>query len=319
MKIVVLDGFTLNPGDLSWDAIKKIGNLVVYDRTAPDQIIERSDDAEIILTNKTPLSSVTIGMLHKVRYIGVLATGFNIVDIEAAKARGIIVTNIPTYGTYSVAQMVFALLLELCHHVQAHSEAVKNGEWSNGPDFCFWKHPLIELKDKTLGIIGFGKIGKQVAVIGQALGMQIIAYDSFQQEPDQLDNFQWVEMEEVLKRSDVVSLHCPLTKETEKMINRNTLRKMKTSAFIINTSRGGLIDDQDLAEALKDGLIAGAALDVLSSEPPKSDNPLLSSPNCIITPHIAWATKEARQRLMNIAACNLDSFIAGVPINVISN
>lgn len=317
-KIVILDGYTLNPGDLSWDGFKALGDLVVYDYTQKEEIIDRARDADVVLTNKTPLSAETIACLGKLRYIGVLATGYNVVDMEAAAARGIIVTNIPTYGTYSVAQMVFALLLEFCHHVALHSEAVKAGEWTRNRDFCFWKTPLIELKNKTIGLIGFGRIGRQVARIADALGMRILANDKIQCKTPDDDGFRWVSVEALLRESDVVSLHCPLFPETEGLINKDSLSLMKQTAFLINTSRGGLIVEQDLADALNHEQIAGAGLDVLSKEPPEADNPLLTAKNCFITPHISWATKEARSRLMEIAIENVASFLKGQPIHVVS-
>lgn len=317
MKIVVLDGYTLNPGDLSWDGIKQYGDTVIYDYTPYDKTVERAKGAEIVFTNKTPLGEKELSQLPDLKYIGVLATGYNVVDIEAAKKRNIVVTNIPTYGTKSVAQMTFALLLELTQHVQRHSDAVFNGEWTNCRDFCFWKYPLIELEGKTMGIIGFGRIGQAVADIANAFGMKVIGYDIHRSDQSHRENFKWAELDDLLSESDVVSLHCPLFPETKGIINSETLMKMKKSAFLINTSRGPLVVDEDLAEALNNDVIAGAALDVLSVEPPKADNPLFRAKNCIITPHIAWATKEARTRLMQIAADNLGAFLKGEPVNVI--
>ena len=318
MKIVVLDGYTLNPGDLSWEGLKKLGDLTVYDRTPVEHILERSKGAEILFTNKVPLGEDIFSQLPELKYVGVLATGYNVVDVEAAKKRNITVTNIPAYGTMSVAQMSFALLLELCNHVQEHSDAVHNGDWTHCEDFCFWKHPLIELADKTMGIIGFGRIGQQVADIAAAFGMNVIAYDISKSCQSHRKNFKWAELDELLREADVVSLHCPLFPGTKGIINTNSLSKMKKSAFLINTSRGHLVVDEDLAEALNNGVIAGAGLDVLSVEPPNEDNPLLKARNCIITPHIAWATKEARARLMNIAADNLKAFLEGEPVNVVN-
>jgi len=317
MRIVVLDGYALNPGDLSWDGLEKIGDVTVYERTAVESIIERAAGAEIVFTNKTPLSAETIAKLPGLKYIGVLATGYNVVDVKAAAQHGVVVTNIPTYGTYSVAQMVFALLLELCHHIQRHSDSVKAGDWSRSSDFCYWNYPLVELAGKTMGIIGFGRIGRQVANIAATLGMNVLAADSFKGNPPALENFRWAEIPELLQKSDVVSLHCPLFPETQGLINKNTLSMMKESAFLINTSRGPLIVEEDLAEVLNTGKIAGAGLDVLSVEPPKSDNPLLSAKNCLITPHIAWATKEARARLMDTAVKNLKAFVEGYTVNVV--
>lgn len=318
MKIVVLDGHTLNPGDLSWDRIKIFGDTIIYDRTPAELIQERSKGADIIFTNKTPLGEDIFSQSPKLKYIGILATGYNIVDIEAAKRRNIVVTNIPTYGTLSVAQMTFALLLELCHHVQNHSDAVHRDEWANCDDFCFWNYPLIELAGKTMGIIGFGRIGQKVADVASALGMNIIGYDTYNCDQSQRKNFRWVELDELFRESDVISLHCPLFPATKELINKAALAKMKKTAFLINTARGPLIADVDLAEALNAGAIAGAGLDVLSVEPPKVDNPLLKAKNCIITPHISWATKEARERLMDIAARNLERFLEGKADNVVN-
>lgn len=318
MKIVVLDGYTLNPGDLSWDRIKTKGELIVYDRTPADKIVERAHGAEIIFTNKTPLSAEVLKALPGLKYVGVLATGYNVVDTEAAKAMGITVTNIPTYGTMAVAQFTFALLLEMCHHVWAHSEEVKHGAWSRNPDFCFWSYPLIELAGKTMGIIGFGRIGRSVAKIAQALGMKVLAYDSFREDSLETETLRYAELDELLASADVISLHCPLFENNKGMINRSTIAKMKDGVMIINTSRGQLIVEEDLTEALNSGKVAGAAMDVLAVEPPKDDNPLFNAKNCIITPHIAWAPKESRERLMNIAADNLEQFLAGNPVNVVN-
>ena len=317
MKIVVLDGYTLNPGDLSWDGLKDLGDVTIHDYTPADQIVARARGAEILFTNKTPLTAATLAQLNKLTYIGVLATGYNVVDVKAAAARGVAVTNIPTYGTSSVAQMVFALLLELCHHVQLHSDAVRGGEWSASRDFCFWKTPLVELQGKTIGIVGFGRIGRQVAKIADAFGMRVLAQDKFQGPAPDLADFRWAELDELLAQSDVVSLHCPLFPDTAGLINQETLARMKPSTFLINTSRGGLIVDQDLSDALNRNQIAGAALDVLSVEPPPADNPLLKAKNILVTPHISWATAEARARLMGIAVDNLKAYLAGKPVNVI--
>lgn len=298
--------------------MEKIGETTVYDRTPADKIIERVGDAEIVYTNKTPLTKETLDKLPKVKFIGVLATGYNVVDIEAAKGLGIAVANIPTYGTTAVAQFTFALLLELCHHVWAHSEAVKNGAWTNSPDFCFWNYPLIELAGKTMGIIGFGRIGQSVGRIAQALGMKVLAYDEYPNKALESGTIKYATLDELLKDSDVISLHCPLFESTKGIINRNTIAKMKDGVMIINTSRGPLIASEDLAEALNSGKVAGAAVDVLEVEPPKMDNPLLSAKNCIITPHIAWAPKESRQRLMDIAVENLEAFLANKPVNLVN-
>ncbi len=320
MKIVVLDGYTLNPGDLSWEAMREVGELTLYDRTPEEKVVERSADAEIVLLNKTIMSRESIESLPKLHYIGVLATGYNVVDVEAAGNHGIPVCNVPTYGTTAVAQMVFALLLELCHHVQRHSDAVKEGRWSAQPDYCFWDYPLIELSGKTMGIIGFGRIGRQTAGIANAMGMTVIAHDPFEKDPPDYPRFTWAGLDELLHKSDVVSLHCPQTKENTGMINAKSLSKMKHSAFLINASRGGLVVDADVAEALRIGTIAGAAVDVVSShEPPAPDNPLLSARNCIVTPHIAWATKESRERLMKTAVENVRLFQQGKPQNIVNS
>ena len=318
LKIVILDGYALNPGDLSWDDIKALGDLTVYDRTPGDKIIERSAGAEILLTNKTPLMAETLEKLPDLRYIGVLATGYNVVDLDAAKQRGITVTNVPAYSTDSVAQMVFALILELTRHVQAHSDAVHRGEWVKSKDFSFWQTPQIELTGKTIGIIGFGQIGKAVARIADACGMRILATRTRNPEHPPLQGFSWADTNDILHESDIISLHAPLTPETQGLINSQTIELMKQSAFLINTARGPLVVEADLADALNSGRIAGAGLDVLSVEPPKPDNPLLTAKNCIITPHIAWATHEARMRLMDITVQNLKAFLAGKPINVVS-
>ncbi|MBE1445400.1 D-2-hydroxyacid dehydrogenase [Paenibacillus sp. OAS669] len=318
MNIVVLDGYTLNPGDLSWDKISRLGLTTIYDRTPAELIVERAADAEIVLTNKTPLSAATLEKLPKLRYIGVLATGYNIVDIHAAREKGIPVTNIPTYGTHSVAQFVFAMILELCHRIGRHDEAVKAGEWTSSIDFCFTKSPLIELSGKTIGLIGLGKIGTQTARIAQAMNMRVLAAGSGRSRPQPVEGVEWTDMETLLRASDIVSLHCPLTPDTEQLINRERLAWMKPTAFLINTARGGLIHEQDLADALNGQAIAGAALDVLSVEPPPADNPLLTARNCIITPHIAWATQEARARLMDTAAYNVAAFLEGKPIHIVN-
>jgi glycerate dehydrogenase len=318
MKIVVLDGYTLNPGDLSWDDLNPVGDLTVYDRTPVNKVVERAGKAEIVFTNKTPLSGETLKNLSDTKYIGVLATGYNVVDIDAAKELGITVTNIPTYGTAAVAQMVFALLLEICHHAGHHSEAVKNGAWSGCPDFCFWDYPLIELAGKTMGLIGFGKIGQAVGKIALAFGMKVLAYDRYPVKSLENDSLKYVGLDEVFNESDIISLHCPLFDSTKGIINQKNIAKMKDGVLLINTSRGPLIVERDLAMALNSGKIAGAAVDVLTVEPPGMENPLLKAKNCIITPHIAWAPQESRRRLMDIAVNNLKSYIAGNPVNVVN-
>ena len=318
MKIVVLDGYTLNPGDLSWDELNALGEVVIYDRTSSEKIVERADGAEIVLTNKTPLGASEISQLNSLKYIGVLATGYNIVDIEAAKNQGVIVSNVPAYGTESVVQMTFSLLLELTLHVQKHSDAVREGKWANSKDFCFWDFPLIELAGKTIGIIGFGSIGQRVADVATAFGMNVIGYSRTQTDQSHRKNFKWASIPDLLVASDVVSIHCPLTAETKGLINRENLQKMKNAAFLINTSRGPIVVDEDLAEALNNGTIAGAGIDVLSVEPPQKDNPLFTAENCIITPHIAWASKEARTRLLAIALENISAYITGNPTNIVN-
>jgi len=317
MKITVLDGYALNPGDLSWDGLRRLGEVEVFDRTPESEAAERARGATAVLTNKTPLHEDTLGELPELKYIGVLATGYNVVDVGAAKERGIVVTNIPTYGTASVAQFVFALLLELCHNVRLHSDAVRAGEWARSPDWSFWKTPLVELAGRTMGIVGFGRIGRQTGRIADAMGMRVIAHDTFQGDPPAYPGFRWAELEELLAESDVVSLHSPLTPETQGMMNARTLALMKPGGFLINTSRGPLVVDHDLADALNAGRLAGAGLDVLSLEPPDSGNPLLAARNCLVTPHMAWATREARGRLMQTAVENLAAYVAGKPQNVI--
>lgn len=318
MKIVVIEGYSMNPGDLSWAGLEALGELTVYDRSRQYQIVERCNDAEMVFTNKEPLGRDIMAQLPGLKFIGVLATGYNCVDVAAAKGLGIVVSNVPGYGTNSVVQLTFALLLELTLHVQDHSYAVKNGDWSRSPDFCFWNYPLIELAGKTMGIIGFGDIGKKVADVASAFGMKIIANSRTRTDQTHRINFRWAPLEELLEQSDVVSLHCPLTPETTGLINKENLKRMKPSAFLLNTSRGPLVIDQDLADALNHDMIAGAGIDVLSKEPPLPGNPLFTAKNCIITPHIAWATKEARVRLMDIVVNNAKAYVSGAPVNVVS-
>ena len=318
MKIVVLDGYTLNPGDLSWDRLSHFGNLKVFERTSVGDILERVGDAEVIFTNKTPLSRETLAALPSVKYVGVLATGYNVVDVGAAKELGITVTNIPTYGTDAVAQFVFALLLEICHHVGSHSEAVKAGDWAKCPDFCFWNYPLIELVGKTIGIIGYGRIGQATGKIAQAFGMRVLAYDMYPDDKLESETMRYSDLDAVLAGADIISLHCPLTESNQEMINEDSISTMKDGVIIINTARGPLINEADLAAALASGKVAGVAVDVLSSEPASIDNPLIHAPNCIVTPHIAWAPRESRERLMNIAVDSLKSFLDGQSVNVVS-
>jgi glycerate dehydrogenase len=317
MNIVVLDGYTLNPGDLTWKDLESLGQCTVYDRTPPEETVPRAKDAEIVLTNKTLLFSDVIKQLPKLKYIGVLATGYNVVDVEAAGNLGIPVTNVPAYSTQSVAQMVFAHLLNLAHHVGAHSETVKNGKWASNIDFCYWDTPLIELVGLTMGIIGFGRIGKATAKLAQAFGMKVIAYDVVTPS-DIPEGCQFVGLEDVFQRSDVVSLHCPLTPQTKNLVNKQRLALMKKTAFLLNISRGPIVDEQALAQTLNDERIAGAGVDVLSTEPPAKDNPLLTAKNCFITPHIAWATRSARERLLKVVVDNVAAFLAGNPQNVVN-
>jgi glycerate dehydrogenase len=313
MKIVVLDGYTLNPGDLNWDGIKKLGDCTIYDRTPPEKTVERAKGAEAVFTNKVVFNREVISKLPELKFIGVLATGYNVVDMDAASEAGIVVTNIPAYSTASVAQMVFSHILHIVQNVSKHAESVKNGEWANSIDFSYHLTPQTELAGKTLGIIGFGQIGQAVAKIGLALGMDILFNNRSKKETD-LDARQ-VDLDTLLEESDFISINCPLTEDNAGFINKSSIDKMKTSAILINAGRGPLINESDLAEALNNGRIAGAGLDVLSTEPPVPDNPLLSAKNCYITPHIAWATTEARERLMKIAIENLKSFQEGKPKN----
>lgn len=317
MKLCVLDGYCLNPGDLSWAALEELTDVTVHDRTPGEAVVARASGAQLVMTNKTPLSRETLAQLPELRYIGVLATGYNIVDVVAARERGIVVTNIPTYGTMSVAQHAIALLLELCIQAGEHSRHAKAGGWAASKDWSYWNSPLIELAGKTLGVVGFGRIGRATAKIGDALGMRILAHDTYHGDAPAYEGFRWAGLDELLAESDAVTLHCPLTADNLHMIDAARLRRMKRSAFLVNTSRGPLVKDEDLAAALNEGVIAGAALDVLSVEPPKGDNPLFAAKNCLITPHIAWATQEARARLMEIAVENVKAFLAGRPQNLV--
>lgn len=317
-NIVVLDGHTLNPGDNPWTEVEALGKFKVYDRTPMDAILERSVDADVILTNKTPLTADTLGQLPRLKYIGVLATGYNVVDATAAKERGVPVTNVPEYGTDSVAQYVFALLLELCHRVGLHSDAVVRGQWQANPDFCFWKTPLVELVGKTMGIIGFGRIGRRVGELAHAFGMKVLAVDIYQGNDPDYSPFAWAARDEAFRESDVISLNCALTAENDKMLNQSRIGMMKKSAFVINAARGGLVNEPDLADALREGKIAGAALDVVSTEPIRDDNPLIGVKNCLITPHIAWASLDSRKRLMHTVADNLKGYLAGESRNRIN-
>ena len=309
MKIIVLDGYVENPGDLSWEPLAALGELTVYDYTAPAEVIARIGDAPVILTNKTVITREIMDACPQVKYIGVLATGFNVVDIAAAKEKGIVVTNVPAYSTQAVAQFTMALLLEICHHVGKHNDAVQQGRWSACRDFAFWDYPLIELAGKTIGIVGYGRIGQATAMAAQALGMKVLAYSRHGQgEP-------FVPLDELYARSDLVSLHCPLTAENAGMINRETIAKMKDGVILINTARGGLVNDADLRGALLSGKVYAAAADVVTVEPIRADSPLLGLDNMILTPHIAWACYETRQRLMDIAVDNVRQYLAGTPVN----
>ena len=314
MKIVVLDGYGLNPGDLTWSGLEALGELKVYDRTAPEELLERSKDADALITNKTVIAKEDMTSLPKLRYIGVLATGYNVVDIDAAKERGIVVTNIPAYSTDSVAQMVFAHLLNITQRVGYYADENRRGRWTANADFCYWDTPLLELAGKKMGIVGFGHIGQATARIAQAFGMEVGVFTSKEQSALPV-GMKKMELDELFASCDVVSLHCPLTPSTKEMVNAKRLNAMKPNAILINTGRGPLVNEQDLADALNEGRIAAAGLDVLSVEPAAEGNPLLSARNCFITPHIAWATKEARIRLMNIAVHNLRSYQEGKVVN----
>ena len=317
MKIVVLDGYALNPGDLSWDCLEKFGRITVYDRTPEDQIIERIGDAQIVLLNKTPITEATLAACPSVKLICVLATGYNVVDCDAAKARGIPVCNVPAYGTAAVAQFTFALLLELCHAVGVHSESVHQGDWCRSIDFCYWKTPQMELAGKTMGIIGFGRIGRAVGTIAKAFGMRVIAYNRSRCVEGEAIG-EYVDLETLLTQADVISLHCPQTPQTTGLICKETIGKMKDGAILLNTARGALVNEQDLKDALATGKLRGAAVDVISKEPMDAQNPLLNAPNCIITPHMAWAPIESRQRIMDCTERSIAAFLAGAPINTVN-
>lgn len=318
MKIVVLDGYGLNPGDLSWEGMQALGELTVYDRTAPAELLERSAGAEVLVTNKTVITAEDMAALPELKYIGVLATGYNIIDVKAAKERGIVVTNIPAYSTDSVAQMVFAQILNITQRVGHYAYANRHGRWANNPDFCYWDTNLTELHGKKMGIIGLGNTGKATARIAAAFGMQVCAYTSKPQ-PELPAGIRKMELDEIFRECDIVSLHCPLTPDTKELVNAKRLAAMKPTAILINTGRGPLVNEQELADALNRGVIAAAGLDVLSSEPPLYTNPLLTAKNCFITPHIAWATKEARVRLMDIAVENLKGYVKGEIVNNVAS
>jgi glycerate dehydrogenase len=317
MKIVVLDGYALNPGDLSWEALRTIGEVTVHERTSETEVVERSQGAEVLFTNKTPLRRPALAQLPELRYVGVLATGYNVVDTDYTKEASITVTNVPSYSTESVAQLVLALLLELARGAGHHGAAVRSGRWTLSPDFCFWDTPQIELSGKVFGVVGLGRIGRATARLADAFGMRVVAHSRTHREALPYEGFEWMELDRLMSDSDVVSLHCPLLPETQGMIDRTRLSMMKPTAFLINTSRGGLVVEQDLADALNAGRIAGAALDVLPQEPPPANSALIGAKNALITPHIAWATKEARARLMKRAVENLRAFVDGAPRNVV--
>lgn len=320
MKLVMLDGYVTNPGDLSWEALEHFGDLTVYDRTPLDdetEIIRRIGDAEVVITNKTPLSRRVFETCPNIKFVTVLATGYNIVDVAAAREHGVTVSNVPSYGTESVSQFAFALLLEICHHVAHHSQEVHDGRWAASPDWCFWDYPLIELAGKTMGIIGFGRIGQQTGRIARAFGMEVLAYSrSVREGASEIGAY--VDMDTLLAKSDVIVLHCPLSPETSGIINKDAIAKMKDGVILINNSRGPLIVEQDVADALNSGKIAAAGLDVLSEEPVRAENPLLTAKNCFITPHISWAPKEARRRIIDTTRENIQAFVDGTPIHVVN-
>lgn len=320
MKLVVLDGYTENPGDLSWDALKEFGDLTVYDRTSYAEsplIAERIGDAEIVITNKTPISRKTMDKCPNIRLIAVLATGYNVIDYNYAAEKGIPVVNVPAYGTASVSQFSIALLLEICHHIGHHDKTVHEGKWAENDDWCYWDYPLIELKGKTMGIIGFGRIGQAEGRVAKALGMNVIAYDLYPNESGRAIA-DYVTQDELFAKADVISLHCNLTSENTDLINRENIAKMKDGVILLNNARGQLVNEADLAEALASGKVAAAGLDVVSTEPIKADNPLLKAPNCIITPHISWAPKESRERIMDCTAENIRAFLNGKPIHIVN-
>ena len=320
MKIVVLDGYTENPGDLSWEPLKALGELTVYDRTPVhdnEEILKRIGGAEVVFTNKTPLKKEVLAKCPGLKFISVLATGYNVVDIAYAKEKGIPVSNIPTYGTDSVGQFAIALLLEICHHIGHHDQAVHEGKWEHNADWCFWDYPLIELAGKTMGIIGFGRIGQRTGVLAKALKMEVLAFDAHPNEAGR-EIAAYVDLDTLLAKSDVIALHCPLFPETEGIINKNNIAKMKDGVIILNNSRGPLIVEADLAEALNSGKVAAAGVDVVSTEPIKGDNPLLKAKNCLITPHMSWAPRESRQRIMDMSVENVKAYLAGKPVNVVN-
>jgi len=317
MKIAILDGHAVNPGDLSWDCFRIFGDVTVYERTDPSQTAQRLKGTDIVMTNKTPITAEILDACPTIRLICVLATGYNVVDCASARELGIPVCNVPDYGTASVAQFTFSLLLELCNRVSLHSDAVHNGEWTNCPDFCFWKTPQMELAGKTLGIIGFGRIGRAVGKIAKAIGMNVIAYNR-SRHPEGATIGEYVDLDTLLEKSDIISLHCPLTAENTGFINAASIAKMKDGAILLNTARGGLLSEQDVADALRSGKLKAAAVDVVSYEPIKRDNPLLTAPNCIITPHMAWAPTESRQRILDCTVASIQAFLDGSPIHTVN-
>lgn len=318
MKIVVLDGCTLATDGNSWDALLPLGEVEIYDRSSPAEVAQRARNASVLITNKARIPGEVIAACPDLRFIAVSAAGFDCVDVAAASYRGIPVSNVPEYGTDSVAQFTFALLLELCHQVSRHADAVRDGEWTRSPDFCFWKAPLMELTGKTMGIVGFGCIGRRVGELAHAFGMSVLAHSRSHSAPPAYHPYAWASLDELFARADVISLHCPLTPETVGLVNHQRLQRVRPGAFLLNTSRGGLVVEQDLAEALNDGRLAGAAVDVIAEEPIRPDNPLLSARNCLITPHIAWATREARRRLLEATVANVANYLAGQPTNVVN-
>jgi glycerate dehydrogenase len=318
MKIVVLDGATLAADGNSWSALAPLGEVETHDRSSAAEVRERSRPGTVLITNKAPVPADAIEQAAHLQFIAVSATGFDCVDVAAARRRGIPVSNVPEYGTDSVAQLAFALLLELCHHAGLHGDAVRAGEWSRAPDFCFWKRPLIELAGKTLGVVGFGRIGRRVGELAHAFGMAVLAHGRSRPAPPAYRPFAWASLDELFARSDVISLHCPLTAQTAGLVNRERLQLVRPGALLVNTARGGLVVEEDLAEALNGGLLAGAAVDVVSCEPIRPDNPLLAARNCLVTPHIAWATREARRRLLDATVANVANFLAGRPTNVVN-
>ena len=318
VKIVVIDGYTVNPGDNPWTPLEELGTITVHNRTQPKDVVSLAADADILITNKCPISGAAIERLAGLKFIAVTATGYNIVDVAAARRRGIPVSNVPEYGTQTVAQFTWALILELCHHVGLHAKSVAAGDWTQNPDFCYWLTPQLELAGKNLGLVGYGRIARQVGAIGQAFGMKLLASGRTGSSLPRSQAVEWLSTDELFAAADVISLHCPLTRDTERMVNRALLGRIRPRALLINTSRGGLVNEHDLADALRAGQIAGAAVDVVSEEPIRAENPLLTAPNCLITPHMAWTTLAARQRLLNTTAENVAAFLAGKPINVVN-